>query len=243
MDHLPWDTIVDAVRPHIVRIATPRANGTGFLFFNSKRGGFAAVATAGHVISAAHVWEEPIRLQHHASRASILTRAADRAVLLNTENDVAAILFNLDELPLPDEPLPLTQKDLHVKVGVEIGWLGFPSISTDLCFFSGRVSTHIARTERYLVDGVAIHGVSGGPAFHATKHRVSLMGVVSAYVPNLSAGEPLPGLAIVTDVTEFHQMIAAFKSLDEAQAEQTPPSDVRPARVTDPAPASGIDPK
>ena len=53
-----------------------------------------------------------------------------------------------------------------------------------------------------------------------------------------------PGLlAIVTDVTEFHQMIAAFKSLDEAQAEQTPPSDVRPARVTDPAPASGTDPK
>lgn len=224
-----------------MRIATPRANGTGFLFFNSRRGGFAAVATAGHVISAAHVWEEPIRLQHHASGASILTRAADRAVLLNTENDVAAILCNLGELPLPDAPLPLTQRDVLVKVGVEIGWLGFPSISTDLCFFSGRVSTHIARTERYLVDGVAIHGVGGGPAFNATSDGVSLMGVVSAYVPNLSAGEPLPGLAIVTDVTEFHQMIAAFKSLDQAQAEQTPPSVVRPIRATDPSPAGGVE--
>jgi Trypsin-like peptidase domain len=243
VNHLACDEIVETVRPHIVRIATPRANGTGFLFFNSMRGGFAAVATAGHVISAAHVWEEPIRLQHHASGASILTRAADRAVLLNTENDVAAILFNLGELPLPDAPVPFIHKDVLVKVGVEIGWLGFPSISTDLCFFSGRVSTHIARTERYLVDGVAIHGVSGGPAFNATADGVSMMGVVSAYVPNLSAGEPLPGLAIVTDVTEFHQMIAAFKSLDEAQAEQTPPMAVRPARATDPAPASGTDPK
>jgi hypothetical protein len=238
MEPLAWDTIVERVRPHIVRIATPRANATGFLFFNSRRGGFAAVATAGHAISAAHVWEEPIRLQHHESGRSILTRPADRAVLVNPENDVAAILFNLGDLPLPDIPLPLTPKDVLVKVGVEIGWLGFPSISTDLCFFSGRVSTHIDRTQRYLVDGVAIHGVSGGPAFNASADGVNLMGVVSAYVPNRSAGEPLPGLAIVTDVTEFHQMLAAFRSLDEAQAEQTPPSALQHGRVPPPEASS-----
>jgi hypothetical protein len=238
MEQLTWDSIVERVRPHIVRIATPRANATGFLFFNSKRGGFAAVATAGHAISAAHVWEEPIRLQHHASGQSVLTRPADRAVLVNTQNDVAAILFNLGDLPLPETPLPLTQKDVLVKVGVEIGWLGFPSISTDLCFFSGRVSTHIDRTQRYLVDGVAIHGVSGGPAFNASGNGVTLMGVVSAYVPNRAAGEPLPGLAIVTDVTEFHQMIAAFRSLDDAQAEQTPPSALQHGRVPPPEASS-----
>src|SRR5215813_8766818 len=176
MSLLPWDAVVETVRPHVVRIATPRASGTGFLFFKSKAGGFAAIATAGHVISAAHVWEEPIRLEHHVTGTSVLTRVADRAVLLNAHNDVAAILFDLGGLPLPDAPLPLTHRDILVKVGVEIGWLGFPSITRDLCFFSGRVSTHIERSERYLVDGVSIHGVSGGPAFVANGAEVSLMG-------------------------------------------------------------------
>jgi len=44
-------------------------------------------------------------------------------------------------------------------------------------------------------------------------------------MPNRQIGETLPGLAVVTDVAEFHAMIAGIKSVDEAQAEQAPRTD------------------
>jgi hypothetical protein len=48
----------------------------------------------------------------------------------------------------------------------------------------------------YLVDGVAVNGVSGGPAFDRSGLAV---GLVSAYVPNqIAPGRTLPGLMIVT---------------------------------------------
>ena len=205
------------------------------MLFHGKTAGFVAIATAAHVVSLEHAWEEPIRIQHYATETSVLVRAPERALLVNTSDDVAAILFASQNLPFPETPLPLSPKDSPVSVGVEIGWLGFPAIAGDLCFFSGRVSTHLTVKQQYLVDGVAIHGVSGGPAFREEDAGLALMGVVSAYVPNRVTGEALPGLAVVNDVTEFHTMIAAFSSLEHAQEKQTPPSDV-PAASTKPPP-------
>ncbi len=68
---------------------------------------------------------------------------------------------------MPAEPLPLVPKDKFLKVGNKIGWLGFPAIQgANLCFFSGDISAWLQSQMAYLVDGVAINGVSGGPAFH-----------------------------------------------------------------------------
>jgi secreted trypsin-like serine protease len=72
----------------------------------------------------------------------------------------------------------------------------------------------------YFVDGVTINGVSGGPAIHLTEMGVSIIGVVSAYAPNRATGETLPGLGIVRDVSQFHEELARFTSLESAQAEQ-----------------------
>src|SRR5205085_5633063 len=116
--------------------------GTGFLLFNSKQAGFVAVATAAHVVNASHFWEEPIRIQHYATGETTLTRAGNRAVLIDNIKDVAAVMFSPGAMQLPDAPVQLSSKDIHVKVGVEIGWLGFPALTTDLCFFSGRVSAY-----------------------------------------------------------------------------------------------------
>jgi hypothetical protein len=191
------------------------------------------VATAAHVVSAAHFWEEPVRLEHLASGKTELLRSGDRALLLNDQKDVAAIVFD-QRLPFPEQSLPLGAKDMYIRVGVEIGWIGFPAIATELCFFSGRVSAYLETHERYLVDGVAINGVSGGPAFTPSGKEVSLIGVVSAYMPNRQLGETLPGLAVVTDVAEFHAMIEGIKSVDEARSEQAPRTEA-PAPSGEPA--------
>jgi hypothetical protein len=116
---------------------------------------------------------------------------------------------------------------MFLKVGNEIGWLGFPAIHTaNLCFFSGKISAWINVQSAYLVDGVAINGVSGGPAFHLTgadDNPVVVMGVVSAYIANRATGEVLPGLSVVRDVAQFHELTPTFASLDQAlEAEPLP---------------------
>jgi hypothetical protein len=205
---------------------TPRGSGTGFLLYNSHTKGFSAVATAAHVVNAAHFWEEPIRLQHRESGKTALIRQGKRAILLNEAKDVAAIMFDTVELPLPDQPLSLNAGDMYIKVGVDVGWLGFPAISNELCFFGGRISAYLDGDEQYLVDGVAINGVSGGPAFHVDDDdkTVSVIGVLSAYMPNRATGETLPGLAVVADIAEFHKMVASFRDFEQAKAQETPPS-------------------
>ncbi len=78
--------------------------------------------------------------------------------------------------------------------------------------------------EAYLVDGVAINGVSGGPAFAIVGKEIVIMGVVTAYVPNRATGEVLPGLAVVRSVKQFHELAPQFADLDQAKSQETPPS-------------------
>ena len=77
------------------------------------------------------------------------------------------------------------------------------------------------------MDGVAINGVSGGPAFHLTTVEnmpVIIMGVMSAYVPNRATGEVLPGLSVVRGVAQFHELLPTFESLDQAKSQESPPA-------------------
>ena len=90
----------------------------------------------------------------------------------------------------------------------------------NLCFFSGRVSCAIESESAYLVDGVAINGVSGGPTLWLGHDNFLCIGVVSAYIPNRATGEPLPGLAVVREITQFHEVIKNLKSLDDARRAQ-----------------------
>jgi hypothetical protein len=222
-----WHSIIDIVTPHVVRIWTPQGSGTGFLVSLSKSTSLCAIATAAHVIAHAHYWEEPLRIEHQASAKTLLLRQSDRAINLDSIRDTAAITFERGDLAFPDDILPLSEKDKHFKAGVEIGWLGYPAIPrASLCFFSGRVSAWVEAEDAYLVDGVAINGVSGGPAF--TLWGGMLAGVVSAYIPNRNAGEALPGLAVVRGVNQFHEVADSFRSLDEAKATETPATEPPP---------------
>ena len=228
-----WHEAIDAVGPHIVRLKTSIGSGTGFLVSTSQTTGLVAVATAAHVVAHAHYWEQPIRVEHETSGKSLLLRPGDRAIKIHEHYDTSAIVFHTGEIKFPGEPRELFKKDHYLKPGVEIGWLGFPAIPrASLCFFSGRISAYVGDDHAYLVDGVAINGVSGGPVFRRAVNSVELIGVVSAYVPNRATGESLPGLAIIREVAEFHELTAHFRNLGEAQAQEAPSTEPPPPPVT-----------
>jgi len=146
---MPWYEAVDRIRPYVVRISTPSGSGTGFVLWTSKTLPLCAVATAAHVIDHAHYWEEPLRLDHVASGKSVLVRDPERAFLLDHDRDTAAIFFKRGEEPLPTDPLPLAPVGKQLRVGSEIGWLGFPAIpAADLCFLGGRISAWLSRTAK-----------------------------------------------------------------------------------------------
>ena len=222
-----WHEIVDIVTPYVVRIWTPQWSGTGFLVSISKSTTLCAIATAAHVIAHAHYWEEPVRIEHQASGTTLLLRQNDRAIHIETEKDTAAIMFEHRGMVVPIDILPLVEKDKHFKPGVEIVWLGYPAMPrANLCFFSGRISSWLESEDAYLVNGVAINGVSGGPAFALWGGM--LAGVVSAYIPNRNTGEVLPGLAVVRGVGQFHDIAESFRTIDEAKAGETQPTEPPP---------------
>lgn len=220
---LEWHDAVDIILPFVFRITTPQGSGTGFLVSHSAIQPIIGIATAAHVIDQAHWWEQPIRVEHYQSNQSVLLRAAERAVITEAQKDTAAIVMNKGSFPLATEPPALIPDEMFVKVGVEVSWLGFPSVyPSNSCFFSGRVSCHLPGEHAYLVDGVAINGVSGGPALFLAHDRVLVIGVVSAYIANRATGETLPGVSVIRDVSQFHELVRSFRSVDEAKQEEAP---------------------
>jgi hypothetical protein len=231
---MEWHEAIEFIEPYVVKISTPRGSGTGFLVSTSNAAPVCAVATAAHVIDNAHYWEEPIRILHYQSSQSIVLRPDDRAVFLKEEIDTGAIAFDRSLLPLPDKGLELTPDDKHFKPGVEIGWVGFPAIAAStLCFFSGRISSWLEDRSSYLLDGVAINGVSGGPAFLTAGKKFIAMGVVSAYIPNRATGDTLPGLCEIRDVLQFQEIAQQFKDLDDAKQQESSHDTTPDASETD----------
>src|SRR5881409_2815804 len=162
-----WQDAIDWIRPHVFKISTPGGFGTGFLISHSKDRQLCGIATAAHVIAHANYWEQPIRLEHHTSGNLAIVRQPERAVCADPARDTAVILCASGAFQLPEQSVPLIGEDRYLRLGNEVGWVGFPAISDrHLCFFSGKASCWIQEEHAYLVDGVAINGVSGGPTFH-----------------------------------------------------------------------------
>jgi hypothetical protein len=233
---MEWHKCIESIIPHLVHISTPRGSGTGWLVSLSATTDLCALATAAHVVDHAHYWEEPIRIFHPHSGVSVLLRAPDRAIHLNTAIDSAAIVLHRGDLPLPTTTLPLTRSGYFTKPGVEIGWIGYPTMhQSNACFFSGRISHFDQPRNRYLVDGVAINGVSGGPTFlnscpGSEEDGLELIGIVSAYMVNRATGEALPGFAVIQDVSQYYDIAQRFANLDDAKSNETPPEETAEAQ-------------
>jgi hypothetical protein len=214
-----WYTKLNLIRSYIFKISTPQGSGTGFQIFTNNND-MCGVATAYHVIAHAYEWEEPIKITHFESGMSRLLKVSDiRIIFVYPEKDLAFIIFPKNDMPLKTDALKLIDSKTTLNQGVEIGWCGFPSVApNDSCFFVGYVSCNVANQEYYLVDGVAINGVSGGPAFYidAATNEARICGVISAYIPNRATGEVLPGVCVVRSVEPYHETLMKLKSFDEA---------------------------
>lgn len=213
-----WDQVVKKVSPHIVKIETQSGHGSGFLFLYNEDKSWCGIATAAHVLYQAEKWKQPIQMVHSESNQNLFLREHERVITIDWNTDSAVVLFNKGELPLPENLIPLLPIGSPLSIGLEVGWLGFPAIeSYTLCFFSGIISARQDFRKAYLIDGVAIEGVSGGPVLYSTgTEGVQFIGTVNAYKANRVTGETLPGLLIAQDVSHFHDILNYVRSTDEA---------------------------
>lgn len=134
----------------------------------------------------------------------------ERFIFTDWERDSAVILVPVQKLQLPKDVIPLRPTSDRLPIAEEVGWLGYPApASYTLCFFSGNVSAWQEFRHAYLIDGVAINGVSGGPVISSTSTEgVQIVGTISAYIANRATGEALPGLSVAQDVSNLHDLAA-----------------------------------
>ena len=213
-----WNELVGKVTPVIVKIETPQGHGTGFVCLYNEGNSICGIATALHVVAHADQWQEPIRILHYPSESNVFLKEENRVVWIDEGLDSAVILMDVGNLRLPKEIVPLLPTEHRLPIGAEVGWLGYPAIGPHtLCFFSGNVSAFQESRHAYLIDGVAINGVSGGPVIYSTAtDGVQIVGTIAAYMVNRATGEALPGLSLAQDVSHFHAAASRVKSLDEA---------------------------
>ncbi len=215
---LPWYEALDQIRQYVFKVSTPGGSGTGFLISFREKTGLCVVATAYHVIQHAYSWEEPIRLQHAATSHNRLLHADDRVVMTKPVNDSAVVIFAKEDLQINTQPPALAPEGKYLRPGKEIAWAGYPAVAPDeFSFFNGHVSCCLQKDKSYLVDGVAINGVSGGPAFTLVGKELHIIGTVSAYIPNRVMGEALPGVCFVTGIDAFQTIVKDIDTLEEAR--------------------------
>ena len=196
-----WPEVIAAIEPLVYRVHAGDSGGTAFIVgvTRSDGGRHTMLVTALHVVEGVLGNDKPLDLvRRDGTLISTLTAGPLKIYPVGPrECDTALIeVPTRDPLVTPDalQPMPF---ETMLPRGANLGWLGFPGlVFPELCFFRGAVSGHLETPPIYLVDGVAINGVSGGPAFDRTG---LVVGFISAYVPNQTAsGRTLPGLMIVT---------------------------------------------
>jgi hypothetical protein len=238
-----WNDIVNKVTPYVVKIETPSGHGTGFLCLYGNEGAYCGFATANHVVAHADAWQEPLRIHHHHSGKTAFLREGERIIYTDTLKDSAVVLFDATKLDLPKLLVQLRPIEDRLPIGSEVGWLGYPAVTHTLCFFSGNISAFQEWRHAYLIDGVAISGVSGGPVLYShPTEGVQIVGSISAYMANRATGEALPGLSVAQDLSHFHAVALNIQSLDEANRQKRERAAAVPLSEPE-APASQVEPE
>lgn len=228
-----WAEPIKTISPYLMLIETPSAQGTGSLVPAPSGSSSFCVVTALHVIEHAHEWHEPIKLVHFPSGKEIFLESIARNVSFASGRDQAIIEFKAEGLMKPEANLPLFPLDQRLLEGVEIGWLGYPGVAPrTLCFFHGHISAWLESDEAYLVDGVAINGVSGGPAFvQDDDGKTVIVGLVTEYRPNMARGNPLPGVSLIRAINPLARHYDSIQKQFEAAKVQTIPKKVQDQSV------------
>jgi hypothetical protein len=203
---LDWPVVIDRVSKIVFQIVTPSASGTGFVVSRAAQPNSSSVnymmATAWHVVE--RLKETEATLHFISSDRSTVAQAKaghyQIFCLGPTMYDTAIVMFRVAESIVDERDLlPMLHCDWMMPRGAELGWLGFPGIvESQVCFFRGVVSGFLNSPPTYLVDGVAINGVSGAPVFD---NRAHIVGLISAYLPNpLNPKITLLGISAVVPI-------------------------------------------
>ena len=207
---LTWPADATKVEKCLFRVYAGNTLGTCFLLSladpeeNTHYGMF---ATAWHVLKDLKI-KEDIRLVSADKERKLDNKNAsiDFVRLGEEAYDTGLIIVKSAENIMEETNLlPIPQKEVMLAKGAEIGRMGFPgSVEPEPCFFHGYISGYLDASPRYLVDGVAIHGVSGGPAFD---NRGQIIGLVSAYLPNQRNNKTLPGLSMLVPINSIRHFM------------------------------------
>ena len=203
---MPWDEVVDCAEKVVFQVLAGDSAGTCFACSIGKEpespSKYFLFATAWHVVKDVAGSDHPIYMIAASGRTICEAQAGCYGIFRLGADvfDTALILVKSSEEIISQKALlPMLGYDWQMARGTEIGWVGFPGIiGNEFCFFKGAVSGYLNSPPTYLVDGVAINGVSGGPAFD---NRAHIIGLVSSYIPNLvDEYTTLPGLVGVTPI-------------------------------------------
>jgi hypothetical protein len=202
------------VKPYVVRIEIDIGEertqcGTGFLLGHGRSGRVAAVATSFHVVSPAQGTSKEILITHEASQKSTSIRLTEDTIRFDEQADCATLIIPADVFPFPQNALPTISNDQKVVPGVPVAWMGFPEPTyAHLCFFAGHISCFLPSSNEYLIDGAAMHGLSGGPVFTECDEEVFLVGTVLSYGPEKERVDGLPGLTLAHHLGIFCEHLA-----------------------------------
>ena len=150
-------------------------------------------------------------------------KESDRVIWYDEGKDSTVVLVSTGQVIITFQRILYHSSQLSDDMGVEVGWLGYPAIAQHtLSFFSGNVSAWQEYRNAYLIDGVAINGVSGGPVlFSTTADGVQIVGSISAYRASRAAGESLPGLSLQKlDLAMENQQLTAIEFLAHVTARE-----------------------
>lgn len=223
------EKLITGVLPFMFRIETPYGNGSGFAFCRSDiNGGLLGIATASHVIFNADKWRTPMRIYNtHRNVEFFLRHGDDYSVLPHPKNDSAVIIVRVPKAShLFDNGFcTLLEQGARLPLGHDVHWLGYPGIPqapiSNPSFFSGKISSINLEHSVYLIDGVSIHGLSGGPVFCSFNDQLRVVGTNKSYHPNRTVGgEAWPGLMGAQDVSYFHDFLLQLKDLEEIEVEK-----------------------
>ena len=203
---MSWDKVVDLVTPLVFRVYAGESAGTAFVISVSNQpheiGHGAILATASHVLAASIDTAEKVQFVS-ADKRNVFNSDVDeiRVQTLGHEAHDTMLIMLKSRNPILNQAdlMPMLPFKSMLARGADVGILGFPGlVEPELCFFHGYVSGYILDPPIYLIDGVAINGVSGGPVFDDRAH---IIGLVSAYIPNrIDTQTTLPGLMALVPI-------------------------------------------
>lgn len=214
-ESLLWERAYKDIQNHTFRLQLDKVSGTGFYFANAVRSDGSkeiTIGTAFHVV-ADTLKDTSMRIWTLEGYFDVPYAIWHKDLIVSPDFDLA--FFSLPSSSyeyVPDTPVMMYIGTLPV--GCEIAWCGYPQICISrLCLFHGYVSTIIQNQNDYLLDGVAINGISGGPAFILQDDDQSplVCGLITEYRPNkLDENTCLPGLTYLRNINSIYRYMESY---------------------------------